>query len=137
MRLWGQVIDGENKDYWRGLRARQQSEANMLDADLWSEKIKGLGETAVTERKRPTEAQNQREFEKAARRKLDEAQIPAMPTFETEIQEDEIDIAGVQNPVTAPSMIIPAGVLHPVSALPEDPPMTVPAYASPVNLNKG
>jgi hypothetical protein len=70
----------------------------MLDDDLRSKKIKDLGETGGTERKRPTEAQKQRELEEAARRTLDDIQIPALPTFDTEYYEDEVDDAGVQNP---------------------------------------
>jgi hypothetical protein len=104
------AIDSENRVYFRGLRARRESEAKMLDADLRSEKITDLGETGGAERKRSTEAQKQWEFDAMVQRALGDIQIPALPTFDTEYYEDEVDDAGVQNPVAAPPRIIPTGV---------------------------
>jgi hypothetical protein len=53
------AMDSDNREYFRGLRARRESEAKMLDADLRSKRIGNLGETGVTEPKVSPDAQKQ------------------------------------------------------------------------------
>jgi hypothetical protein len=90
------ALDSGNRNYFEGLRARQVSEAQMLDADLWDARTKDLGGTGSPERKRPIEAQKQRVFEESARQTLNELQVPALPTFDAECREDEVDNAGCE-----------------------------------------
>jgi hypothetical protein len=128
--------EDNNRECFQGLRARQVSEARMLDADIWGGRIKDLGGSGSPERKRPIEAQKQPEREDSARRRLNELQIPALPTFNNEYHDDEEDTTEVQNPVAAPPMVTPTRVPHPANVLPDDPPFGAPCLASPVNLPK-
>jgi hypothetical protein len=61
------ALAARNAEYFQGLRAGQESEARMLDADVWGKRIKDLGETNIPTRERISEAQKHREFEHEGR----------------------------------------------------------------------
>jgi hypothetical protein len=96
----------------------------MLDADIWGKRIKDLGDTNSPSHKRPSPAQKQREFEEAARRTLDDIQIPALPSHDNDVMDDdyhaeEDEPTGVPNPAHMPAAGKPTGVPHPAHVPPD------------------
>jgi hypothetical protein len=98
--------------YFEALRVRHESEAKMLDADVWSKRIGNLHDPGATEPKAMTEAQFRKEDEDEARRILDETQTPAFQTMDAEVEEIEIDDIEVQQPIIEPPRVKPAEVQH-------------------------
>jgi hypothetical protein len=111
------MLPAANAQYYRDLHDRCATEERMLDADRWDEEVRILGDTDSPSSERSFPAKMQREFEQASRRTLGDIQIPPLPTYADEVEDDnyhadEDEPTGVRHSENVAAAGKPTGVQH-------------------------